>query len=281
VLDDTEGPIYGAPAIAFDPNVPGDWSGPLFDVYAALNELAAAGVGSLPVVDTTHIIKGSADATKHLRFEVDGLTAATTRVITMADQDINLTPDSGTFPAALHAARHLKAAADAIKLDDLDPPDDNTDLNADTLVHGLLRKLDDDATHFLDGKGTWSAAGLLAHELQFYSSVNSIHGNLTALILDGGGTINLYTGGSPRATVSSGGLDVIGWCRAGAVRVDSAHGGIAGTITFTNATLAPSGAPSFIQAALPAAGGPGNLIADMWVEIKIGTVAYWFLAWTA
>lgn len=128
--------------------------------------------------------------------------------------------------------------------------------------------------------GNWLTSST-THELQFYSSVNSIHGNLTALILDGGGTINLYTGGSPRATVSSGGLDVIGWCRAGAVRVDSAHGGIAGTITFTNATLAPSGAPSFIQAALPAAGGPGNLIADMWVEIKIGTVAYWFLAWTA
>src|SRR5262245_29279726 len=38
---------------------------------------AGAGSGDLPVVDTTSIVKGSADATKALRFEVDGFTAST------------------------------------------------------------------------------------------------------------------------------------------------------------------------------------------------------------
>lgn len=48
---------------------------------------AAAGGASLPVVDTTSIVKGSADATKEMRFEVDGLTTATVRALTVQDFD--------------------------------------------------------------------------------------------------------------------------------------------------------------------------------------------------
>ena len=57
---------------------------------------------TLPVADTTSIVKGSVDGTKEVRFEVDGLTTATTRVITMPDQNVNLTPGTGTFAAASH-----------------------------------------------------------------------------------------------------------------------------------------------------------------------------------
>lgn len=38
--------------------------------------------GGLPVADTTNIVTGSSDATKLLRFEVDGFTTATTRTLT-------------------------------------------------------------------------------------------------------------------------------------------------------------------------------------------------------
>jgi len=48
------------------------------------------GGSSLPVADGTSIAEGSADATKEVRFEVDGLTTATTRVITMPDKDVDL-----------------------------------------------------------------------------------------------------------------------------------------------------------------------------------------------
>lgn len=41
----------------------------------------AASASGLPVADTTSIVKGSADASKLLRFEVDGFTTATTRVL--------------------------------------------------------------------------------------------------------------------------------------------------------------------------------------------------------
>lgn len=50
---------------------------------------AAAGSGSLPAADNTDIIKGSSDATKLLRIEVDGFTTATTRTLT--PQDANYT----------------------------------------------------------------------------------------------------------------------------------------------------------------------------------------------
>jgi len=43
-----------------------------------------------------------------------------------------------------------------VKLDDLVAPEDNTDLNSSTTVHGLLRKLDNVSTNFLDGTGAWS-----------------------------------------------------------------------------------------------------------------------------
>lgn len=43
----------------------------------------SGGGTTLPAADTTAIVKGSADATKLLKFEVDGFTAGTTRTITV------------------------------------------------------------------------------------------------------------------------------------------------------------------------------------------------------
>ena len=45
---------------------------------------------TLPVADSTAIVKGASDATKLLRFEVDGLSNGVTRVITMPDRDVDL-----------------------------------------------------------------------------------------------------------------------------------------------------------------------------------------------
>jgi hypothetical protein len=51
---------------------------------------AAAASGSAAFVDTNPIVKGSVDATKQVRLEVDGLTTATTRVLTVPDADLTL-----------------------------------------------------------------------------------------------------------------------------------------------------------------------------------------------
>ena len=53
-----------------------------------------------------------------------------------------------------HAARHASGGADAVKLDDLAAPDDNTDLNASTTKHGLMMKYPNTA-QALKGDGTW------------------------------------------------------------------------------------------------------------------------------
>jgi len=45
------------------------------------------GCARLPEVDTTSIVEGSVDPTKEIRFEVDGLTTATIRVLTPQDND--------------------------------------------------------------------------------------------------------------------------------------------------------------------------------------------------
>lgn len=55
----------------------------------AIFKVSASG-SALPVDDGTAIIKGSADATKLLRFEVDGFSAGATRVMTPPNQDTTL-----------------------------------------------------------------------------------------------------------------------------------------------------------------------------------------------
>lgn len=54
---------------------------------AANPQWAAVAAGAAPFDDGTAIVKGSADATKLLRFEVDGFTTATTRVLTPPNAD--------------------------------------------------------------------------------------------------------------------------------------------------------------------------------------------------
>jgi len=55
-----------------------------------------------------------------------------------------------------HSSTHQSGGADAIKLDDLAAPDDNTDLDATTSAHGLLPKLGGGTADFLRADGTWA-----------------------------------------------------------------------------------------------------------------------------
>ena len=53
-------------------------------------------LAELPLTDSSAIIKGSSDATKLLRFEVDGFTTATTRVLTPPNYDGTIATLAGT-----------------------------------------------------------------------------------------------------------------------------------------------------------------------------------------
>lgn len=56
-----------------------------------------------------------------------------------------------------HTSTHQNGGGDAIKLDDLAIPDDNTDLDASTARHGLLKKLPGGTTTFLRADGAFVA----------------------------------------------------------------------------------------------------------------------------
>lgn len=77
-----------------------------------------AGGSSLPVIDTTGIAKGSVDATKIVRFEVDGFTTGTTRVLTPQNKDYTI-GDHADFAGKAdlaHKTRHQNAGADEINV---------------------------------------------------------------------------------------------------------------------------------------------------------------------
>lgn len=81
-------------------------------------------------------------------------TIGTTATAACAGNDARLS-DART-PTA-HAASHKSGGSDSIKLDELAAPTDVLTLNASTLAHGLLLKLDGGTTVFLRGDGTWAA----------------------------------------------------------------------------------------------------------------------------
>jgi len=78
---------------------------------------------------------------------VDALHGGSTHAATQAAAE-------ATAAAALTA--HEGDTTSAHKLDDLATPDDNTDLNATTSEHGLLAKLSNDSSEYMDGTGAWS-----------------------------------------------------------------------------------------------------------------------------
>lgn len=68
-----------------------DGYGLVYKTSSGMFEMEAPSASAgLPVADTTAIIKGSADGTKLVRFEADGLTTGTTRVMTVPDKNITL-----------------------------------------------------------------------------------------------------------------------------------------------------------------------------------------------
>ena len=79
-----------------------------------------AGAGGAPFSDSTAIVKGSVTDTKLLRFEVDGFTAATTRVATWPDADLTVV---GTDTTQVLTNKTLDYATNTIivSLSDLDP----------------------------------------------------------------------------------------------------------------------------------------------------------------
>ncbi len=77
-----------------------------------------------------------------------------------------------------HATTHESGGGDPIQLDDLAAPSDNTDLDATTSLHGLLKKLGGGTTNYLRADGTWaeppgSSASVFGNGYQSAASTGS------------------------------------------------------------------------------------------------------------
>ena len=99
-----------------------------------------------------------------------------------------------------HNTTHQSGGADSIKIDDLAAPDDNTDLDASTSKHGLLKKLSGTATEFLNGSGSWATpAGSVQDKIE--------EGNSKVEVIDTGtGYVSIYIDGSERFRLGTSGI---------------------------------------------------------------------------
>lgn len=75
-----------------------------------LDFIRANGSAIAPFIDTNAVVKGSGDATKLVRFEVDGLTTGTTRTVTVPDADLTLMRTFTSAQQAITAAGSLTIA---------------------------------------------------------------------------------------------------------------------------------------------------------------------------
>ena len=86
----------------------------------------------------------------------DAHNSTTLASLNLKISDATLDDIAGTRTPTAHAPSHTSIGADPIKLDDLAAPDDNTDLDASTGTHGLLPKLSNVSTEYMNGVGAWS-----------------------------------------------------------------------------------------------------------------------------
>lgn len=93
----------------------------------------AAGTTASTFSDATFRVQDNTDATKQIALEASGITTGTTRTITMADVNIDLTPGTGSYATA--AEGDLAATALQDLIDDLTPSlGGNLDLNTSNIT---------------------------------------------------------------------------------------------------------------------------------------------------
>lgn len=104
----------GAATAGKELDVNGDFEATTGNITGVLTVGSCVGCSTavLPAPDTTSIIEGSADNTKEVRFEVDGLTTATTRVITVPDA--NFTMAGRDVAQTFSAVQTFSTAAESV-----------------------------------------------------------------------------------------------------------------------------------------------------------------------
>ena len=132
----------------------------LIEDAADSNNKKSIAISSLPAPTIAHSATTGQTADDHhnQQHALGGAdhTAATLAELNALVSDATLDDSGDSRTPSAHASSHQSGGSDAIKLDDLAAPDDNTDLNVSTSAHGLAPKLPNDATQYLDGTGSYS-----------------------------------------------------------------------------------------------------------------------------
>ena len=181
-----------------------------------LGVLEASGVGGSGGAAASGIkITGSAfSQTGVTTLDLQGVTLAylgggTVRATT---HDAVTITDTATIDLVLSSqALSANVIPGGIKLDDLGTPDDNTDLNASSTRHGLLPKLSNNASTYLNGVGSWvtvsgvTTSGTSSSSLSLLQNNSLIVSGVTSIDIVGATVTNLGSGGSRITITTSGG----------------------------------------------------------------------------
>lgn len=117
-------------------------------LYSGVQVVSTGGIADLDGGQQTTITQGAVvTTTDGRRWVYSGSGSKTSEASYIEMGDVSPTWDviagkPSTFTPSAHASAHASGGADAIKLDDLAAPDDNTDLDATTGAHGLMSKAD-------------------------------------------------------------------------------------------------------------------------------------------
>lgn len=177
---------------------------------------ASAGIVYSKLSLATSIVNGDISTTAaiaysklgtNLKFSETGLTAVRTFTFPDATTTLVGTTDSRLSDArtpTAHKTTHQSGGTDSIALDTLAVPTDITTLNADTTAHGLLKKLDNIATHYIDGTGNWSVPAGNITTANFSYSYLIYRSGSTYYAQTGSGLTSALTSNADFATLLSG-----------------------------------------------------------------------------
>jgi len=183
-------------------------------INGATVDLGAGGGASPPFDDGTAIIKGSADATKLLRIEVDGFTAATTRVATPPNQNFTMAG--------------LEVQQTFTQRQTITPP-----VNTSSLVVSGYSLTGANNQPLLDLSGTWNTSGVPSAIKLDITDTASDGGSLLLQLLVGG--VEKFVIKKTGAFVMAGGLFSVE--SDGAMQVNSGTFSVAADGSFAAAAL--------------------------------------------
>jgi len=188
---------------------------------------ASSGGDTLPIVDSTAVVKDPADATKLVRIDAGAVGTGTTKVITMGDRDVSLA-SGGTFSESAHNHSGVYEPADSAiaKTDEVN--------NFTKGQSGEVTPLTDAATTAIDFSDSNNFSLLTTSGIgatrKLGNPSNAVAGQSGAITITSDAASRLLTydtnwqfegGTAPAITTDSGGVDILAYYVESATRISA------------------------------------------------------------